>query len=232
MGAMLIFRDCWAYKEKICDNFEELNASLKKNILEFENNREDIGTIKVAPHLKNHLDEGPARLNYFEQEPNDTTIIENLIKDHVRNAVLNVFDNIYPEVYSDMTELKNVCDNLNTRISDSWYHITSYGGYHDYHTHDGSALSGIYYVSAGEADRRQGFNRFYKPWSVGDHNLYGPLGAMMVDNIDSIPKDGDILIFPAFLPHSAITYLGKQRRIVLGFNINFIPEKEWFFDKK
>ena len=217
MPAFPLFTDCWIYVEQICEDHVSLNKNLKKNILEFDSNRQN-NEIEVAGHLKANLKEGS--LHYFKEEPNDTSIIEKLIKEHSANAIANV---IHANT-GDNNAHEYINNECAFRISNSWYHITSLGGYHDYHSHDGCALSGIYYVSVDECSENNGINRFYKPFTVGNHEVYGPLGEFMQDNTDVIPANGNIVIFPAFFPHSAVPYMGKESRIVIGFNINLIKK--------
>tara|TARA_B000000609_G_C24145504_1_gene333924 strand:+ start:636 stop:1268 length:633 start_codon:yes stop_codon:yes gene_type:complete len=209
MPTFPLFTDCWLYVEQICKDFIDLNKSLKKNIIEFDNSRQN-NDIKVASHLKTNLKEGS--LHYFKEESNDTSVIEKLIIQHSINAV------------SEKTGSEYINHEYSFTISNSWYHITSLGGHHDYHSHDGCALSGIYYVSVDECGENNGINRFYKPFTVGNHDVYGPLSEVMKDNVDVVPKNGNIIIFPAFLPHSAIPYIGRESRIVIGFNINLIKK--------
>ena len=37
--------------------------------------------------------------------------------------------------------------------------------------------------------------------------------------LDIFPKNGEIVLFPGFLPHAALPYFGKSDRIVIAFNI-------------
>jgi hypothetical protein len=35
------------------------------------------------------------------------------------------------------------------------------------------------------------------------------------------PRDGHLIVFPAWLPHDAVPYMGTEDRIVVSANVNF-----------
>ncbi len=47
-------------------------------------------------------------------------------------------------------------DQLSVELTDSWYHITNQGGYHDAHVHNDCSWCGIYYLQLGSAGQRTG----------------------------------------------------------------------------
>lgn len=108
-------------------------------------------------------------------------------------------------------------------IHESWCHITQQGGYHDMHWHPNSSWSGIYYVSAGECDleSRSGVNRFYAPYAPAYSDL-GTLWSAYTSSIDIPAQDGALILFPSWIQHSAMPYLGKAERVVIAFNCKFI----------
>lgn len=115
---------------------------------------------------------------------------------------------------------------LKVVITDSWFHITNDGGFHDAHYHGGCSWCGIYYVQSGDPVRREdsrqgaanGVNRFYCPLPTG--GTIGDYGNHYLDNnrIDVPPEDGMLLIFPSYLLHSAIAYRGQKDRVIISFN--------------
>lgn len=118
-------------------------------------------------------------------------------------------------------------ERLNVRFNESWFHITNDGGFHDAHTHGNCSWCGIFYLEPGEAAEvladgadtaPNGVNRFYAPFSGGgilrDYgNAY--LGRSYVD---VQPMAGRMVVFPAFLLHSALPYRGATDRIIISFN--------------
>jgi len=106
-------------------------------------------------------------------------------------------------------------------IIESWYHITQNGGYHDVHSHPNCSWCGIYYVDAGECEivTRNGSNRFYDPRACADQYLDAGTAYINADGFwDFQPTDGQVVIFPSYLKHSALPYFGDSDRIVIAFN--------------
>ncbi|WP_027859270.1 putative 2OG-Fe(II) oxygenase [Marinobacterium jannaschii] len=106
-------------------------------------------------------------------------------------------------------------------IIESWYHITRNGGYHDIHSHPNCSWCGIYYLDPGECDlgARNGVNRFYDPRINAEH--YADPGTAYLSNQgfwDFEPVEGQIVIFPSYLKHSALPYFGDKDRVVIAFN--------------
>jgi uncharacterized protein (TIGR02466 family) len=113
---------------------------------------------------------------------------------------------------------------LLVEITDSWFHITNDGGFHDAHFHGGCSWCGIYYLQVGQAGQRtessapNGGNRFYSPlWSGGGYKDYGNK-YLDFSYVDPPIADGLLLLFPSYLLHSALPYRGDKDRIVISFN--------------
>lgn len=109
-------------------------------------------------------------------------------------------------------------------MHESWCHITPQGGYHDAHTHPNSSWSGIYYIRAGESslEGQSGINRFYSPWMPTAYSDIGTVWNSQLSSIDMPAEDGSLIIFPSWILHSGMPYLGKTERIVVAFNCKFI----------
>ena len=110
-------------------------------------------------------------------------------------------------------------------LRESWTHITNINGYHDTHKHLNTSWGGIYYVNAGECGqvvdedgilRMNGSNRFYSP--IQYFTLDPSMQYLRHDVADISPEDGVLVIFPAYLLHSATPYTGKKDRVVVSFN--------------
>ncbi len=106
-------------------------------------------------------------------------------------------------------------------ITESWYHVTENGGYHDAHSHPNCSWCGIYYVDAGECEieSRNGSNRFYDPRFCADQYLDAGTAYINSNGFwDFQPTDGQIVIFPSYLKHSALPYFGEKDRVIIAFN--------------
>lgn len=109
-------------------------------------------------------------------------------------------------------------------VTDSWFHITNDGGFHDSHFHGGCSWCGIYYLQLGDSGilsgtgAPNGGNRFYSPlWHGGSHKDYGNK-YLDLTYVDPPLQNGLLLLFPSYLMHSALPYRGSQDRIVIAFN--------------
>lgn len=106
-------------------------------------------------------------------------------------------------------------------IIESWYHITRHGGFHDAHSHPNCSWCGIYYLSPGDSDfqTRSGLNRFYDPRVNAEHYQDAGTAYLSAHGVfDMEPKEGQIVLFPSYLKHSALPYFGDADRVVIAFN--------------
>jgi uncharacterized protein (TIGR02466 family) len=112
-------------------------------------------------------------------------------------------------------------------IVESWVHVTSSGGYHDIHSHPNCSWCGIYYVDIGDSsESKTGLNRFYDPRVNASHYL--DAGCMYIHEegvMDVEPQAGKLVIFPSYMKHSALTYIGEADRVVIAFNaqVHLLP---------
>ncbi len=107
----------------------------------------------------------------------------------------------------------------------AWFHITREGGYQSVHYHPKACWSGIYCVRAGdqvEGRPESGQVKFYDPRGAvfmhadpGNERL---APAFSTTPIYLTHKEGQLVIFPSFLMHEVLPYLGKGERIVAPFN--------------
>jgi uncharacterized protein (TIGR02466 family) len=120
-------------------------------------------------------------------------------------------------------------ERLKVTIPDSWFHVTTDGGFHDAHFHGGCSWCGIYYLQSSDLGRGpergapNGGNRFYSPLAAGGG--YKDLGNQYLDvtYVDPPPRDGLLILFPSYLLHSALPYRGERDRIVISFNCRIVP---------
>lgn len=132
----------------------------------------------------------------------------------LEQLIATVAEDVNQEYWPDQAQVAAL-------ITESWCHITQKGGYHDAHSHPNCSWCGIYYLESGDCDfeNRSGVNRFYDPRVNADH--YFDAGAQYLNSHgvwDIEPVDGQIVIFPSYLKHSALPYLGENDRIVIAFN--------------
>ena len=110
-----------------------------------------------------------------------------------------------------------------------WFQISNQGSHHDVHTHGNCSWSGVYCVQVDDAAVRaahpvlgvpNGVTRFYGPHFNhlgGAHMDFGN-AYLQSAHLDIAPVPGQLVVFPAWLPHQAMPYLGETDRIVVSFN--------------
>lgn len=110
-----------------------------------------------------------------------------------------------------------------------WFQIQNGAAFHDIHTHGNCSWSGVYYVQVDPVARRQshaelgalnGATRFYSPMFplLGGAHMDMGNAFMQQATLDITPEAGDLVVFPAFLPHKAMPYAGDKDRIIVSFN--------------
>lgn len=119
--------------------------------------------------------------------------------------------------------------NLQLELMGVWFQIQNGATFHDVHTHGNCSWSGVYYVQIDPPEQREkhpdfgalnGVTRFYSP-------LFPLLGGAHIDmgnaflqqaTLDVTPQEGELVLFPSFLPHKAMPYVGERDRIIVSFN--------------
>ncbi|MAY42055.1 MULTISPECIES: putative 2OG-Fe(II) oxygenase [unclassified Neptuniibacter] len=163
---------------------------------------------QVAVTAKHQLFE--SKLNFLEAENAAVMEVRRLFEEVVSAIATEVNAPYWPEESEG-----------DATIIESWYHVTKNGGYHDIHSHPNCSWCGIYYLEPGECElgSRNGVNRFYDPRINADH--YSDVGTAYLGEHgfwDFEPVEGQLVIFPSYLKHSALPYFGEADRIVIAFN--------------
>jgi hypothetical protein len=178
-----------------CPFFEEIKDNIASEILSLSEQQINDIESNVAPYLKSNLKE--SNFNLHEQNNELLNKLFNWIKEEIEYLNFKLSQN-----------------SLQCDIIESWYHVTSYGGYHGMHTHTNCSWCAIFCVDPGESD--SGFNTFQSRESVGHIDP----GYFWWSDIIKIPTEpGKLILFPSMLLHSADPYLGKEKkRIVISCN--------------
>ncbi|MFQ5994673.1 MAG: TIGR02466 family protein [Acidiferrobacterales bacterium] len=107
----------------------------------------------------------------------------------------------------------------------SWFHITRYGGYQSIHYHPDASWSGIYCVCPGDAVEgrpESGAVKFYDPRGAAFMHV-DPGNERFVPGFNTRPvyfihKAGQLVMFPSWLMHEVLPYVGQTERIVVAYN--------------
>ena len=104
------------------------------------------------------------------------------------------------------------------RITALWANIVMPRTGHKMHSHPNNLLSGVYYVQT--HDGADTIN-FHDPRSQTGI-IRPPITELTAENTDQVVvkvKDGTLLLFPAWLPHSVDANTSNKARISISFNI-------------
>ena len=110
-----------------------------------------------------------------------------------------------------------------------WFQIANQGSHHDIHTHGNCSWSGVYCVQVDDDAMRSahpvlgagnGVTRFYGPHFNQLGGAYMDFGNAYLQSahLDIAPLPGQLVVFPAWLPHQAMPYQGQTDRIIISFN--------------
>ena len=106
-------------------------------------------------------------------------------------------------------------------LTEMWAIINKKNNFNLEHTHPNNYLSAAYYV---KAPQNCGSFRVSNPNQIARERI--PLSDKKTElnmNIAQIqPVEGDLLLFPAYLPHSVGINLSDEDRIVISFNIDIL----------
>ena len=106
-------------------------------------------------------------------------------------------------------------------LTEMWAIINKKNNFNIEHTHPNNYLSAAYYVKAPE---NCGSFKATNPNSVARERITASdKSTEFNQNVAQIrPNEGDLLIFPAYLPHSVGMNLSDDVRIVISFNIDIL----------
>ena len=110
-------------------------------------------------------------------------------------------------------------ENQNIRIKEMWAIINKKDDFNVIHTHPNCYLSSAYYVRSPEkcgkflVENPNSAKRHFFPQIANRNELNMPVTGLDV-------SEGDLLIFPGYLPHKVAKNESEQDRIVISFNVN------------
>jgi len=190
---------------------EKLRAELEKSILARQTSQHEHPN---PPQGKFH---GVFESRFkFLQEVSDPAIRQLSIQiDAHLNALLAVVTGSEPHDI-DMKSLG--CE--------SWFHITTDGGYFQPHHHPNASWSVVYCVNSGhsldtDAQNHSGHLVFMDPRQSSmflDEFARKLHRDISFNGVKYFLNDGDIIIFPSYLQHYVSPYYGKSNRITVAAN--------------
>ena len=151
-----IFSDCFLADTAYPDH-EQHKDQLITFIKEYDTNNKINEKDFVSTHKKYNIAESAPTLKFFEEANN--SILNNL-KEYLEEIITDLYK-VLCSRSKNLDYQDGKCE-----ITESWYHITKTGGYHDLHNHAHSSFSAIYFLDVSECDYKNGSIRFYKPFNT------------------------------------------------------------------
>ena len=181
------------------DNYEDINKELTKYIYKLydEDNNGVERSNRGGWHSKN-----------FRLSEKDSVQQKFAIK--VQDYILNCFQN-----FGWKTKDKNI------RIKEMWAIINKKNDFNVIHTHPNCYLSAAYYV---KAPKNCGNFKTSNP-NIINRNIYPKPEKPTEFNSNNITikiNEGDLLIFPAYLPHSVEENKSNEDRVIISFNLDIL----------
>jgi hypothetical protein len=92
-------------------------------------------------------------------------------------------------------------------LKESWINYSAMHNYQEYHHHGYNGISGVYYINSNEQDGRLRLHTLLPPFEDTDNFVYYQ------------PKEGKIILFPSWAPHSVETNKTDSTRVSVSFNL-------------
>ena len=179
------------------DNYKKINEELLKHIYDLHDD-DNVGVKK-------------SNINGWHSKPFDLKDnIPNKFYSHINNYIKDVF-NKYGWEYIDT---KVVCTSM-------WAIINKKGNFNIEHTHPNNYLSAAYYVKAPKncgnfkATNPNILNRHIRAKAEQPNELNSNSASIKIN-------EGDLIIFPAYLPHSVEENKSDEDRVIVSFNIDIL----------
>ena len=181
------------------DNFKKINEELTKYIYEL-NKKDNIGV------NKSNINGWHSRSFDFNEKEN----VPNKFYSHINSYIEDVFSKLGWEY--DKTKVK--CTSM-------WAIINKKGNFNIEHTHPNNYLSAAYYVKAPD---NCGNFKATNPNILSRHIRAKTKQANELNSNSASIKinEGDLLIFPAYLPHSVEENKSNEDRVIVSFNIDIL----------
>lgn len=124
--------------------------------------------------------------------------------------------------------IKKITDNVDTfaktlgsdhhyRCTNGWVNIAKKGNYQEYHAHDGSIFSAVYYVSVPEGSGNIVFEDPKQPDMLPMKNIVEN-NKLNFSYVSYPPEEGKLIIFRSYLRHLVEKGNNVEDRISLSFN--------------
>lgn len=179
----------------LVDNLENLNNKM----------------LKYIKNVQKNNPEGINKSNILGWHSADFNLEDEEVKYFIKS--------IFPKIERVMLDMGWDTKKNNIKLTNMWSIINKKSASNSRHIHANSYISAAYYVKA--------------PKNCGDIFFYDPRTANVIRNpkikestklnmqqVNIMPQEGLLVMFPSYLHHSVGANLSDQERIVISFNID------------
>ena len=184
------------FKYKFSD-YQDFNRDLSKYIYDLYNKDKD--GIERSNRGGWHSE------NFKLGQPNS---IQQKFAQEVQKYILNTFQHMGWKI-----------KDKNIRLKEMWAIINKKNNFNVIHTHPNCYLSAAYYVKAPKncgsffIENPNIARRYFRPEIANRNELNGEVAGIEID-------EGDLLLFPGYLPHKVGKNESDDDRIVISFNVD------------
>jgi uncharacterized protein (TIGR02466 family) len=163
--------------------------------------------IKEIKNIQTEHPDGVARTNSECWRWNNPCVDIDWLMQHIMCMLANAvkFYNSEDRVFSSINELDLV-------QIDYWANVNKPSSRNILHSHKTAQFSAVYYL---QAENTGGLVFYNAADTMSDCNAGAPFTRQYKIN----PKDGDLLLWPAWVPHEVETNFSNKERINLAFDI-------------
>lgn len=173
----------------------------------------EVVLIKSIPNHKKHK---PKLLNFIKEVPlNPYKTVSHTDWNLERNSAIGYHQYLYTSIIpAYMDEAKKFVKGALWNIADMWFQQYEKYDYHPWHSHAHVQFSHIYYVELPHKTNRTEFFDLIKNKKV----TYDV-------------KEGDIIMFPSFMPHHSLPHTSSAPKTIISFNSNFEVDENFILGK-
>jgi|TARA_R100001460_G_scaffold58532_1_gene98356 hypothetical protein len=170
--------------------------------------------------VEKHSEMKPTLLNLIDAEKgfkwsngdHDTDVKYNVSKTDWEQRPSNYVD-FYLTHMKEYFEEYDFVNCSQGRVHNVWFHQYHKNDFHGWHVHGGCQFASVYYL---ELPNKKFATQFY------DYNKHE------VINVDV--EEGDLVIFPSFIPHQSPKVLDDGRKTVISANYSFEELKKFYYE--
>ena len=152
------------------------------------------------------------------------TLEHEITGEHPKITILNKLHTSIKEVMHEIAIYNQYKTNIKIGYAGMWANVNRYKDFNMPHVHPQCDWSGVYYVKTPEDC---GLIRFADPRKINmlyRDELYQNVGQTTFhpdnkDDVGRVPKEGELIIFPAYLEHQVLPNRTDEPRISISFNI-------------